>query len=63
MNNTNTNLSVGDLASALGGAGLVMITTDLVTGLILVGVAVALKILVAVMTKNGYEISSHAPLG
>ncbi len=60
--NNNTNLSVGDLASALGGAGLTLITTDLVTALILVGVAVALKILVAVLTKNGYEVSSH-PLG
>lgn len=57
--NNNTNLSVGDLASALGGAGLTLITTDLVTALILVGVAVALKILVAVLTKNGYEVSSH----
>lgn len=61
--NNNTNLSVGDLASALGGAGLTLITTDLVTALILVGVAVALKILVAIMTKNGYEVSSHVPLG
>lgn len=60
--NNNTNLSVGDLASALGGAGLTLITTDLVTSLILIGVAVALKILVAVLAKNGYEVSSH-PLG
>lgn len=58
MNNTNTNLSIGDLASALGGAGLTLITTELVTALILVGIAVALKILVAVLTKNGYEVSS-----
>jgi len=61
--NTNTNLSVGDLASALGGAGLTLLTTQLNVALILVGIAVALKVLVAVLSKYGIEVSSHAPLG
>lgn len=60
--NTNTNLSIGDLASALGGAGLTLINSSLNTALILIGVAVALKILVAVLNKNGIEVSSH-PIG
>ena len=59
MNNNITNLSIGDLASALGGAGLTMITSDLVVALILIGIAVALKILVAILAKNGIEVSSH----
>lgn len=61
MNNT-TNLSIGDLASALGGAGLTLLTSDLTVALILVGLAVFLKILVAVLNKYGIEVSSH-PLG
>jgi len=58
MNNT---LSIGDMASALGGAGLVTINSDLNVGLLLVGTAVALKVLVAYLNKKGIEVSS--PLG
>lgn len=59
MNNNTTNLSIGDLASALGGAGLTLLTSDLNVALILVGLAVFLKILVAVLNKYGIEVSSH----
>lgn len=51
----NTNqLSIGDMASALGGAGLTQITSNLNVALILIGIAVVLKIVVAVL--NRYEI-------
>lgn len=50
------------MASALGGAGLTMITTSLNVALILIGVAVALKVLVAFLTKEGIDVSV-APLG
>lgn len=50
------------MASALGGAGLTMITTNLDVALILIGAAVALKVLVAVLNRNGVEISTP-PLG
>ena len=57
-----TNLSVGDMASALGGAGLTMIQSNLNVALILIGFAVFLKIVVAVLQK--YEIPvSATPLG
>ena len=56
--NNQTNLSIGDLASALGGAGLTMITTTLNVALILIGAAVALKVLVAVLNKYGIQASS-----
>lgn len=59
MPTNQTNLSIGDLASALGGAGLTLINSNLNTALILIGVAVALKILVAVLNKNGIEVSSR----
>ena len=61
MLNNNT-LSIGDMASALGGAGLTMITSNLNVALILIGVGVALKVLVAVLNK--YQIPvSNPPLG
>ncbi len=55
----NKNLSLGDMASALGGAGLTQVSTDLYVGLLLVGIAVALKVLVAVLAKN--DIPVQAP--
>ncbi len=56
------NLSVGDMASALGGAGLVQLNNNLNIALILIGAAVALKVLVAVLNKSGIGISS-VPVG
>lgn len=57
----NQTLSIGDMASALGGAGLTMINSSLNVALILIGTAVLLKVLVAYLNKNGLEVSS--PLG
>ncbi len=59
--NTNSNLSISDLASALGGAGLTQITTSLNVALMLIGAAVALKIIVAVLNK--YDVQVSTPLG
>jgi len=58
----NNTLSIGDMASALGGAGLTMITSDLNVALILIGTGVVLKVLVAVLTKYGIPVNSQ-PLG
>ncbi len=55
MLNNNT-LSVGDMASALGGAGLTQITTNLNVALILIGTGVVLKVLVAVLNKHNIEV-------
>ena len=60
--NNQTNLSIGDLASALGGAGLTMIQNNLNVALILIGAAVVLKVLVAYLQKSGVEINA-SPLG
>lgn len=56
---TQTNLSIGDMASALGGAGLTMITSSTNLALTLIGIAVALKVLVAVLNKNDVPVSSQ----
>jgi len=58
----NNNLSIGDLASALGGAGLTQITMNLNIALMLIGAAVALKIVVAVLNKYDVPVSA-TPLG
>jgi hypothetical protein len=58
----NKNLSIGDMASALGGAGLTQITTNLNVGLILIGLAVALKVLVAILNRYNIPVSTP-PLG
>lgn len=60
--NPQNNLSVSDLASALGGAGLTMVNGNLNVALILIGAAVALKVLVAVLNRHGIEVSAQ-PLG
>lgn len=54
------NLSVSDAGSMLLGAGLTQLTTDLNTALMIIGVGVALKLLVAVLHKQGIEVSSHS---
>lgn len=59
---TQTNLSIGDMASALGGAGLVMINSTTNLALILIGIAVALKVLVAVLNRFDIPVSA-SPLG
>jgi hypothetical protein len=53
----NNALSIGDMASALGGAGLTQITTNLDVALILIGAGVLLKIVVAVLQKQNLEVS------
>lgn len=56
MNNL---LSIGDVGSALAGAGLTQIESNLNVGLILIGVGVLLKVLVAVLNKVGVPVSSN----
>lgn len=46
-------------ASALNGAGLVMIANDFGRGLILVGVGTILTVLVAVLKKQGLDVKSE----
>ncbi len=54
----NQNLSIGDMASALGGAGLTQITTNLQIALILIGAGVVLKVLVAFLNKEGIPVAT-----
>lgn len=51
------------MASALGGAGLTQITTNLNVALILIGIGVALKVLVAVLNKYNVPVSTPPNLG
>lgn len=60
--NNNQSLSIGDMASALGGAGLTQITGNLNVGLMLVAAGVLLKVLVAILNKNNIPVSTP-PLG
>ncbi len=60
--NTQNNLTVGDAGSMLLGAGLTQVTTNLNIGLILIGVGVFLKVLVAVLNRYNIPVSA-APLG
>ena len=53
------NQTISGTGSALMGAGLVMVQNDLNTGLILIGVGVALNILVAVLNKYNIPVSSN----
>lgn len=55
----NTNLTLGEAGSLLLGAGLVQIGTDIIIGLVLVGVGAVLKITVAILNKNGIEVASN----
>ena len=57
------NLSIGDMASALGGAGLTMLTTDILVASGLIAAAVGLKVLVAYLNKSGIEVSTPPGLG
>jgi len=57
--NNNTTLTLNESGSLILGAGLVQIGTDVQLGLILVGVGAILKILIAVLGKNGIVVSSN----
>lgn len=50
------------MASALGGAGITQVATNLTTSLILIGIAVALQVMVAVLNKYDIPVSSP-PIG
>jgi len=58
----NSNLSVGEAASLLIGAGLTQLNT-LTIGLTLIGVGVVLKVLIAWLQKRGLEVSSEVNNG
>ena len=51
------NLTIGDAASMLLGAGLTQVTTNLNVALMLIGVGVAMKVLVAVLNKYDVPVS------
>jgi len=53
----NKNLTISDAGSLLMGAGLAKLDSNL--GLILIGIGAALKIIVALLQKNGIEIQSE----
>lgn len=55
MNNV---LTIGDVSGMLLGAGLVKLNSELNIALLLIGVGVALKILVAVLNRNNIPVSS-----
>jgi len=52
------NLTLNEAGSLLLGAGLVQLTNNVTTGLIIVGVGAVLKIAVAVFKKYGIVIGS-----
>jgi len=54
----NTSLTLNEAGSLLLGAGLVQIGTDAGIGLLFVAVGAILKIVVAVLNKNGIAVSS-----
>jgi hypothetical protein len=53
------NQTISGTGSALMGAGLTLIQNNLNTGLILIGVGVALNILVAILNKYNIPVSSN----
>jgi hypothetical protein len=58
----NNNLTIGDAASVLIGAGLAKLDT-LNLALILIGVGVVLKVAVAVLNKEGIQVEDKPPVG
>lgn len=54
----NTEISLSYLASALGGAGLVLLNSDFNKALWLVGAAVVLLVGKAILNKNGVPVSA-----
>lgn len=53
-------LSINDMASFIGGAGIADLSTDLKVSLLLIGTAVVLKIAVAVLTKYNIPVTTVA---
>ena len=53
------NQTISGTGSALMGAGLTLIQGDLNTGLMLIGIGVALNILVAVLNKYNIPVTSN----
>ncbi len=57
--NSNSNLTLSAAGSMILGSGITQIATDLNVGLLLVGVGVALIVLVSVLNRYGFEVSSQ----
>ena len=55
----NTELTLGYLAAALGGAGLVKLEGDFNRAMILIGAAVVLIVVKAVLNKSGVPVSAR----
>ena len=53
-----TYLTLNEAGSLLLGAGLLKVTTDVTTGLIIIGVGAVIKITVAVLKKKGIVVGS-----
>ncbi len=53
------NLTVDSAGSALLGAGLTQVTVNVKLSLLLIGVAVVMKVLVAVLNKEGIAVQSN----
>ena len=53
------NLTLSEAGSLLLGAGLLRITTDLYSGLLVIGVGAILKIAVAILNKKGIVVGSR----
>lgn len=54
----NNSLTLNEAGSLLLGAGLVQIGTEPKIGLLFVGVGAVIKITVAILNRNGIEVSS-----
>lgn len=55
----NTSLTLNEAGSLLLGAGLVQIGTEYQIGLLFVAVGAVIKITVAILNRNGIEVSSN----
>ena len=53
------NLTLSEAGSLLLGAGLLRLTEDLNTGLIIVGVGAVIKIAIAILSKKGVVVGSR----
>ena len=54
----NSILSVSDISGVVAGAGIAQLQNNVNLALILIGIGVALKVLVAVLNKNGIPVSA-----
>jgi len=57
--NDKLKLTLNEAGSLLLGAGIVQLSKDIVTGLIIVAVGAAIKITVAVLKKKGIVVTSE----